>query len=606
MQIRLIGAALFLAAWGLGAFPAGRAAVVVIANRTDQPVRFTVKPAESKAKEYTLSGADLVSISFARSAALSFASGSSTRLMPLTPNSAYYFASVPNGLSLQQLLVGGEPDRRGAADPAPAPPKAPEKLVIPIKVLVDDDEPTARRVWEERVRKRLQAASDLIEKHCRARFEVVAVETWESDNKLTDFKALHEDFERKVKPGPARLAVGFTSQLPHPQGGFNHLGTTRCVLHTHILIREWYPRSEPERLEVLVHELGHFLGASHSGESESVMRPRLADGKALASNFHVRFDPLGTLAMCLVAEEMHLRGARTVRELSPGVREQLVRIYGEAGRALPDDPAAAEMIRQMQLTPLPEGKAGAPVASGKLAESARQVVAAVRQEAERNHRLPARGSGGAGGPFRLTGDELTEAYVRAAATAARKLPEPHAVPAFLLGIGVAVDTSDVLRKNPATRGLIAAVESEEERRRRLEVLGLPTMRGRHDLAQHFVVSCALTALLGPTLAEAAGLLKEQRDMEPGGSGFSFADLCADLAGITFAKSLREAGSVPAEVAALFTVARYMPDPAGLREGLSQEAFARAYGSVSDERFQAEHLAVLKRVLALPAYRTDPK
>src|SRR5262249_19165218 len=157
--------------------------------------------------------------------------------------------------------------------------------------LVDDDEPTARRVWEERLRKRLRAASDIIEKHCRVRFEVAAVETWESDNKLTEFKELHEEFERKVKPGPARLAIGFTSQLPHPQG-YTDLGTTRCVLHTHILIREWYPRSEPERLEVLVHELGHFLGASHSAEGDSVLRPRLADGKALASSFRIRFDPL--------------------------------------------------------------------------------------------------------------------------------------------------------------------------------------------------------------------------------------------------------------------------------------------------------------------------
>jgi hypothetical protein len=45
---------------------------------------------------------------------------------------------------------------------------------------------------------------------------------------------------------------------------------------------------------------------------------------------------------------------------------------------------------------------------------------------------------------------------------------------------------------------------------------------------------------------------------------------------------------------------------GLREGLSQEAFARAYGSISDERFQAEQLAILKRILALPVYKAGPK
>ena len=57
-------------------------------------------------------------------------------------------------------------------------------------------------------------------------------------------------------------------------------GCSLGPLHTHILIREWKPRTEPERLEVLVHELGHFLGACHSPENDSVMRPLLGDGRA--------------------------------------------------------------------------------------------------------------------------------------------------------------------------------------------------------------------------------------------------------------------------------------------------------------------------------------
>lgn len=241
-----------------------------------------------------------------------------------------------------------------------------------------------------------------------------------------------------------------------------------------------------------------------------------------------------------------------------------------------------------------------------LTDSARRIVAAVVKAAERNHRLPAPGTPGVKGPFRLTGDELTEYYFREAIAAARDVPEKQAVPALLLALGVALDTSDLLQQNPLTRGTVTRIESEEERRQRLKVLGLPTLRGRHDLAQHFVVSCTLTGLLGPALAEAAGLLKEQRDMLPGGSGFSFADLCADLAGVTFANWLRQKGTIPADLATTFTVANFMPDIKGLREGLSQEAFAKSYGSVSDERFLTEKQALLKRIQALPGYQTTPK
>ena len=74
---------------------------------------------------------------------------------------------------------------------------------------------------------------------------------------------------------------------------------TRGPLHSHILVREWSPQmSEPERLEFLVHELGHFLGASHSPEPDSVMRPVLGDQPGRSARaFRIRFDPVNTLVM---------------------------------------------------------------------------------------------------------------------------------------------------------------------------------------------------------------------------------------------------------------------------------------------------------------------
>ena len=43
-------------------------------------------------------------------------------------------------------------------------------------------------------------------------FQVVAVETWESDDQITDFRQSLREFEREAKLEPARLAIGFTSQ----------------------------------------------------------------------------------------------------------------------------------------------------------------------------------------------------------------------------------------------------------------------------------------------------------------------------------------------------------------------------------------------------------
>src|SRR4051812_8184148 len=86
------------------------------------------------------------------------------------------------------------------------------------------------------------------------------------------------------------------------------------------------------------------------------------------------------------------------------------------------------------------------------ADAARVVVAAVREEALRNaRRCPA---------ARLRGDAMTDAYVRRAAAAARQLLPEQAVAGFLIGLGIALDDSTVLRNNPLTAELCRQAESD--------------------------------------------------------------------------------------------------------------------------------------------------
>ena len=68
-----------------------------------------------------------------------------------------------------------------------------------------------------------------------------------------------------------------------------------------------------------------------------------------------------------------------------------------------------------------------------------------------------------------------------------------------------------------------------------------TLNGRHDSAQHFVISAALAAWAGEPVAEAIGLYKELDDARRG-SGFSFADLAADRAGTRFGELVAKASA----------------------------------------------------------------
>jgi hypothetical protein len=229
--------------------------------------------------------------------------------------------------------------------------------------------------------------------------------------------------------------------------------------------------------------------------------------------------------------------------------------------------------------------------SDPLTENARRVLSAVVKAAADNRKSHEP----------KTGDDLTVYYIRAAAKASRELPEKEAAPAFLLAIGIALDDSPLLRQNVLTRGTWRKIETDEERRERLRVLGEPTLHGRHDLAQHFAVSAALTAKYGPEAAESAGIAKEILDSR-GGSGFSFADLSSDFAGIAFARRLLDKPSRLADIEKSFRISDYAISPRGLPEGLTAEQFAKEYGSLKDERYLRTQSDIRKRIAALPGYK----
>src|SRR5690606_13223016 len=104
--------------------------------------------------------------------------------------------------------------------------------------------------------------------------------------------------------------------------------------------------------------------------------------------------------------------------------------------------------------------------------------------------------------------------------------------------------------------------------------------GRRDLARHFCLSAALSAIANESLSNLIGRFKEQADAV-GGSGFSFVDLMADQAGSRLGeKATKDKDSALRTQRALAKkpkVEDYMPTIEGLPEGLSAERLKMEYG-----------------------------
>jgi hypothetical protein len=129
-----------------------------------------------------------------------------------------------------------------------------------------------------------------------------------------------------------------------------------------------------------------------------------------------------------------------------------------------------------------------------------------------------------------------------------------------------------------------------------------TLQSREDLAQHFLVSAALTGAANSAIADAIGVFKEVQDSR-GGSGFSFADLAADRAGVRFA---HQAGTNPQKwqekVAAIVEEADFMPGVERFPEGMQEPAFIERFKSRDSEAYALVTAEIERRIDGCAVFR----
>ena len=111
---------------------------------------------------------------------------------------------------------------------------------------------------------------------------------------------------------------------------------------------------------------------------------------------------------------------------------------------------------------------------------------------------------------------------------------------------------------------------------------------RADVAKHWALSAALTAVVGDSAASSLGEWKELSDSLPRGSGFSFLDLAADRAGLHTARRALNpvtAASTAKELAMATDQQLFPISLLAAQEGLSEEEFLKRYGNVDAANYR---------------------
>jgi len=132
-----------------------------------------------------------------------------------------------------------------------------------------------------------------------------------------------------------------------------------------------------------------------------------------------------------------------------------------------------------------------------------------------------------------------------------------------------------------------------------------TLRDRRDLMQHFLISAALTVSTDKGLTDAIGLSKEMEDSQ-GGSGFSFADLLADRAGVKFAESATANKSNAIQLQEFMSrndlkESDYMPSHKELPEAITSLEFKKRFIDVKNKKYLFVENELTQRILTTPLY-----
>ena len=128
--------------------------------------------------------------------------------------------------------------------------------------------------------------------------------------------------------------------------------------------------------------------------------------------------------------------------------------------------------------------------------------------------------------------------------------------------------------------------------------------GRHDLVQHYLLSAALTVSAGSGLAGAVGVFKELDDSR-GGSGFSFADLLADRAGIRLAAMAtgtdQQARLLQQRMGGPLSETDFMPDINDLPEGIMELEFKHRYRDLDSKSYRIVEDEIEQRLSRCKVY-----
>ncbi|MDD9934505.1 MAG: matrixin family metalloprotease [Myxococcales bacterium] len=252
--------------------------------------------------------------------------------------------------------------RMRAVDAAPRQRSWRAFTPMPVRVHVGPAYRQRNAEWRMRIEDQIERANAVLKESLGIELEVLSVEPWERRAPLQDLSAQLDELVKHDEGRDAEWVLGLVGSMPRASNSFTELGMAR-VLGKHLVMRDmddhherqligqldtlddedqrdlYRGRKRHKEMAILLHEIGHTLGAMHVSSPVAMMCPGYSNRMRIFADGNL------TLMRKVLQFRAEPKETRDVRELIASL-SSFVQSNPQAGWVMAE---RAEYVRRLEL-----------------------------------------------------------------------------------------------------------------------------------------------------------------------------------------------------------------------------------------------------------------
>lgn len=247
-------------------------AEITITNATAKSLSYRIRfPGKNWSKSYNIDPSQTHNFPTKQKLEVQTENGGEQRSWTLEADNDYEYAIKSNETKASFYSLTERTAALSSPTTADTPRSDFPNRELTIKVMADQTYRDRHPEWNERIRQIVASASQYYEKYFNIRLSVLDIQPWAFSASPGGYEEMLEGLY-KIDPEDNDIILGFFGEkLSIDQSRQRHLLGSTINFGQHVHVSDSMGRGDAVR--VVVHEIGHVLGAFHVNDRRSIMYP---------------------------------------------------------------------------------------------------------------------------------------------------------------------------------------------------------------------------------------------------------------------------------------------------------------------------------------------